>query len=235
MTVRPLHLPNRKPGGALITAIYGDKGGIGKSTIAQHLAYGIGSRGLGEVVVIDVNAEQKTSSSMTIFSELKVEPCYRCTVEDKPANLARVRDVPGVDHIIMDLPPSPREAKAALEQSDLVVIPAVPEHLTMRGVMETIQRVVPPGPHPVVLLNRTPSRGDKEPPAIVTLRQGFAGMNVRVFDTALRQYAAHHHAQGSGIPLVHSPNLYDRGDKAAADVNALVDEFVAMTKGEQQK
>lgn len=220
---------NPGPDETVIIGVYANKGGVGKTTTSTNLAFALGSLGW-KVLLLDVNAGQKMSSSRAVFEGLKVEPTYRLVVEDDPANLALVRQIPGFHFVIIDLPPSAEEAKAGLEQCDAVIVPAISEFLTARGVMETIRESLPEGPVPVVMMSRIPPFNPKRPPQKVQfLRNGFAGMGVRIFDTAMRQYACHNDAQAAGIPVTHDPDQYSNGDKAAADVRALADEVLAMT------
>jgi cellulose biosynthesis protein BcsQ len=226
----PLAFPHANPENGLVVGVYGDKGGIGKSTIATNFAYELGRRGRS-TLLIDVNKLQKSSSSKAVFEHLKVEAGYRLVVEDEPENLARVRDIPGFAFKIIDLPPSPEEARHGLEQCDVVIVPAVLGHLTTAAVVETLQDVIPEGPVPLVVLNMIPPSRElaKESPRVTVVRQGLTAMGVRVCESVLRKYACYSDAQGDGYPITHSPERYDRGDKASKDITALVDEFLFLT------
>lgn len=230
----PLTFPNANPENGLVVGVYGDKGGIGKSTIATNIAYELGRRGLS-TLLIDVNKLQQSSSSLAVFDRLKVEAGYRLVVEDDPENLARVRDIPGFAFKIVDMPPSPKEAADGLAECDVVIVPAILGHLTTAAVVETLTDVIPEGPVPLVVFNMIPPSREmaKESPRITVVRQGLISMRVRVFDTVLRRYTCYSDAQGEGYPITHSPERYDRGDKAARDTTALVDEFLLLTKTQQ--
>jgi cellulose biosynthesis protein BcsQ len=233
--VAPLDLPGRDPADPFVVAWWADKGGVGKTTWACHMAYEIGARGLGPVLQVDTNVHQARSSSSAVFKKLQIDPPYACTVEADPANLARVRRLRSYRYVVEDLPPSPDEAAAGLGEADVIFVPAVQEFLAFQGVMETIEilrETVPESARrTVVLLNRTGhTRGDRQPRAVQQIRQGLTAMGVRFFAATGRAYNAHQHAQAHGIPLTHSPELYDNGVSAAADVRAVVDEFMAMTR-----
>lgn len=238
LVVPPLDLPPRPDGEPLVAAVWADKGGVGKTTWASHLAYELGAQGYGPVLLIDTNVHQQRSSSTAVFTRLKVDPPYACTQEAEPRNLARVRGIRAYRRIVIDLPPSPDEAAAGLAQADVVIVPALQEFLAFQGVMETIQLlqqyVAQGGGQTVILLNRTGhNRGDRPTAAVQQIQDGLTAMGVRFMVSTGRAYGAHQHAQAHGVPLTHSPGLYDRGDKAAADVRAVVAEFVAMTRMER--
>lgn len=226
----PLAFPNANENG-LVIGVYGDKGGIGKSTVATNLAYTLGQRG-SRVLVIDVNKLQKMSSSKAVFEHMQVDAGYRLVVEDDPANLELVRNIPGFDFKIVDLPPSPDEASAGLEECDVVIIPALLGYLTTAAVIETITDVIPEGPVPLVLLNMIPPGRElaKESPKVTVVRQGLTSMGVRVLTSTLRRYTCYSDAQADGIPITHTPSLYNCGDKAARDINAVTDEFMMLAE-----
>lgn len=204
-----------------VVAVYGGKGGIGKTTTASSIAWLLG-RDQGETLLVDANANQPSATE--IYEQLQCDATYTLTTEKDPTKLSYVRRVPFA-WVVMDCPPSPDEAAAALEAADLVVVPFTPRWLETRAIMRTL-RALSGRPHYVLFTaiaynKRTVSRASRE---------ALSGLGVPLLESEVRRYDAHEHAQGSGWP-VFTPEAQQRithADRSAADYAAVRDELLSL-------
>lgn len=208
-----------------VVVIYGGKGGIGKTTTAVSLAYLLG-RDQGKTLLVDANADQP--SAQLIYDTLAVDAPYDITVEENPELLGRIKGV-DYNYVVIDCPPSPREAQAALGVADLVLVPYVPRWLETQAIMRTIRDALDGRPYRVLL---TAVEHAMKSRARIT-REALSGFGVPMFDTHVRRYVAHEQAQSNGVPLfeLEAVGRFDNADRAAADYLAVRDEVLKLLDG----
>ena len=148
----------------MIVALLNQKGGVGKTTLALHLA-GRWSREGKRVIVIDADpqgsaldwsAQRARESAPRLFA---VVGLARDTLHREAPDLAR-----GADHVIIDGPPRVASLlRSALLATDLVLIPAQPSPFDGWASAEMLRlleeaRVFRPGLAARFLLNRCAAR-----------------------------------------------------------------------------
>jgi|SRR6185437_5958393 len=117
-------------------ALVCQKGGVGKTTIALHLATAFTQHDYG-VVVLDLDPQ----ASATEWKDYRAAE-FPAVQSIQPARLQRVlaeaRDI-GADIVILDTAPhSEGTALEAAKQSDLVLVPTQPSILDLRALGKTV-------------------------------------------------------------------------------------------------
>jgi chromosome partitioning protein len=185
-----------------VVVVFGGKGGIGKTTTATNLAYLSGAEGR-RTLMVDANADQP--SAQLIYNTMKVDAPYDLAVEENPELLGEIKRV-RYDRVIVDCPPSPREARAAIDAADLVIVPYVPKFLETQAIMRTIRGALDGRPYRVLFVAVTHAMRSRAALA----REALAGFDVPMFGTDVRHYTVHEKAQANGVAIF---------DPAAADLD----------------
>src|SRR6266496_5033732 len=186
----------------VVIAVYGGKGGIGKTTTATNLAHAFGADGR-KTLLVDANADQP--SAQLIYNMLKTPAPYDLTVEENPELLGQIKRVP-YEYVVIDCPPSPREARAGIGQADLVIVPYVPKFLETQAIMRTIRDTLSSRPDRVLFVAVMYSMRSRA----ALSREALAVFSVPMFRTDIRHYTAHEKAQANGVAIF---------DPAAADLD----------------
>ena len=113
---------------ARIVVVGGQKGGTGKSTIAQNLAVALALDG-GDVMMIDTDTPQNTSKNWTESRRAdRISPAIQCEIReglDVGAAIGLFRT--GFSHIVVDTGAADSlELRVALVDADVLVTPFVP-------------------------------------------------------------------------------------------------------------
>jgi len=175
-----------------VIAIYGGKGGIGKTTTALNFAYLFGADG-HRTLLVDANVDQP--SARDTFEDMKDDPPYDLTVEENPELLGRIKSAP-FDRVVIDCPPSPREAQPAFDAADYIVVPFVPKYMETKAIARTIKDTLDKRRYRllfVAVTNGMKGRSDQS-------RETLAGFSVPMFRTIIRHYVAHEKSQSNGLP-----------------------------------
>jgi chromosome partitioning protein len=209
----------------VVVAVYGGKGGIGKTTTATNLAWLFGKDG-HKTLAVDANVDQP--SALEIYEMLKGDPPYELTVEEKPELLGGIKRV-SYDRVVIDCPPSPREARAAIDAADIVVVPYVPKFLETKAIMRTLSGTLSGRPYRVLFVavqHAMRTRAD-------LARESLAGFSVPMFATTVRHYIAHEKAQANGLPvfLPEAASLDPKVPDAAEDYRQVYAELVTQIGG----
>ena len=148
----------------MITALLNQKGGVGKTTLALHLAGAWAGR-RKRVLVIDADpqgsaldwSEQRGREGLDLL--FPVVGLARDMLHRELPAIAH-----GYDHVVIDGPPRVAGiARSALLAADLVIVPAQPSPFDGWASAEMLRlldeaRVYRPGLHAVMLLNRCGAR-----------------------------------------------------------------------------
>lgn len=122
----------------MIVALSNSKGGVGKSTLAVHLAVWCKERG-GDVALVDADAQE--SSSVWLLEAAPHIPLFRLqTPDDILDQLAELRH--RFDFVVVDGPAGLSEVtRAILLVADIALLPCGPSVLDLRAADEAIRVV----------------------------------------------------------------------------------------------
>lgn len=209
------------PDGPFVLTVHGGKGGIGKTTLAEHLAWWFARR--GRTLLVDADTGQQ--SAMDIYVRTKQAP-FDAAAENDPATLGKIRAVPH-RFVIIDSPPAADQAAAAIEAADMVLIPIVPRILDIRAIMRTVSGIGD-RPHRVVLSRVTTNMGKSRVRAV---QEALAGQGVPMLSTIVREYLGPHEtARMHNLPVMHPalPDLGKTGPLAASDMRLVWREIAEL-------
>jgi chromosome partitioning protein len=222
------YVPARE--GPFIITLHGGKGGIGKTTIAEHLAWGFSDYGK----TLQVDADGGQQSAKALYDRYRVPAPYDVAVETDPRLLGNLRRVPH-KYVIIDGPPSAAEAQAAIEAADLVLVPLVPRVMDISAVMRTIKATLADRrPYQVVITRVQSNMGNSRVEAV---RGALQGNGVPVLSTKLREYMGPHElARTHGLPVTHPQVVelstgdaaQERARRAAMDLTDLFKEVATL-------
>lgn len=126
----------------MIIAFLNQKGGVGKTTLAVHLA-GEFARSGQRVLVVDADPQGSALDWAQMRSQRRLPRCFRVvglareTLHQELPEAAR-----GVDHVIVDGPPRVTAlARSALIAADLVLIPVQPSPFDVWASAEVVALV----------------------------------------------------------------------------------------------
>ena len=206
-----------------VHVVMNQKGGVGKSTLAMNLA----------AVKADVLAGSECDDEASSVLAVSIDPqgsavWWAERVRELPFRIAqahddadilrRLRELPGVEHVVVDTPgwigdiPGGMEngdsgdaLDAALSSADLVIVPIVPEPLAFDPTARTIVKVLQPRgiPFVVVTNNWDPRDGktDLEQTQEFVKSQGWPLAN-----TVVRHYKVHSRAAAEGQVVTEYPS-----------------------------
>jgi chromosome partitioning protein len=174
----------------MIMTLANSKGGVGKSTIAIHLAAFF--QKLAPTLLVD---SDHIRASLAWSRRGKLP--FHVVDENQQAKAMRENRY---DHIVFDTPGSidDRGLKELLEGCDLMIIPAVPEASATDGLFYTLSRLQGIADNFRVLLNRVKHNRPQE---AVELRAALVGMGVKIFATDIPDLVAFDKASAQGIPV----------------------------------
>jgi chromosome partitioning protein len=189
-----------------VIACAGQKGGVGKTTIALGLAATFADIS-GRALVVDVDAQ---ASATEIADEAGEGLPFDFAASTDPAELAALRAARDYDAIFVDLPGS-LDGLGVLGQvmrsADLVIIPMVPERQAVTPTLRTARAVAAAGvPYRVVLNQVDPLRGAGPAEAAWELLDREQIPRMRSF---IRRYVAHSQSQLDGLMVTQY-----RGDRS---------------------
>jgi chromosome partitioning protein len=153
-----------------ILASAAHKGGVGKTTLAAHLAVEAERAGADPVVLLDTDPQE----SLTDWHKARVaeRPTLLSPTLKTLSNMIAELRARGAALAIVDTPPGSRAAiSAALAVADLVLIPAQPSPIDLRAVGTTVDMVEDAGKPLIFVINRATPRTRLAAQAAVALSQ----------------------------------------------------------------
>ncbi len=213
-------------------ALIARKGGVGKSTLALHLAVEAARRG-ERVALVDLDpqgsaagwwrARERERQAGAVLAHLAL---VECTAAELPAVLrAARRDGLGVA-MVDTAPHADEQAAAAARAADTVLIPTRPGILDLRAIDATVALVRRHRAACIVLNACPPGRGGTEAGIVAEAREALAGYRLPVAPVAVVQRAVLSHAlaMGRGVAEV------EPAGRAAAELAALYDAAIRGTQ-----
>ena len=202
-----------------ILAVTVNKGGVGKTMLTKSIATAATLAGLN-VLILDMDTQQNSTKWGRRRKELqgKVLPMVKFSTEgDLEDEIKRAKGA-GCDLVVLDTPPGRSgEAPAAVEASDLVLIPCGAEDVdSFDGVPKTARLARTSGKKAVGLLNfATPgSRLQEE-----TARAVMDVIGIPLAPVILHRYTVHRDANPKGL----TAQEMEPDSRAAAEIAGLWD------------
>src|SRR5665213_2079422 len=123
-----------------VIVLASQKGGVGKTTLAAHLAIAAEAAGAGPVVLIDTDPQGSLSAWWNV-REAEAPALAPSTIAELPEKLAALA-VAGYTFAVIDTPPAITGAiRAVVGTADLVLIPTRPSPHDLRAVGSTVELV----------------------------------------------------------------------------------------------
>lgn len=207
-----------RPDGPLVVAVWGGKGGIGKTTSAFELADGFAC--IGKTLMVNADLKQ-TDGGATELANQRGELPFELMESEEPTELRKLKTLRQFRYIVTDNAPHRDTAKLrAAADADLVVVPMPVRHLDVRGVMSSIRLHLQPigAKYKVLLTSVEHARRSKAE----TTQQTMRALGMPVYKTTIRRYDAHENAGSMGVSIFLGEGT--NWNKAADDARAYVNE-----------
>ncbi len=198
------------------------KGGVGKSTLATHLAVWLHDRGFRTALV---DTDKQRSSSQWIG---EVEPAITVCVADTPEEcLAKAQElIASHDFVVGDAPGGLEDlSRTLLILADLAIFPISPSILDVRSVagattvLRYAQGINGGKPEGRLVLNKMKTRDTISH----ELREGAPKLGLQVAQNVIRDLQAYREAAQQGTVVQRAGR---KGARAAADIDALFTELL---------
>lgn len=192
------------------------KGGVGKTTLAVHLAV-LAQQAGQRTLLIDLDP-QRSAAAWWRAREAETP----ALVETQPAELRDILDAAradGVDLVVVDTRPSVEADVAHVAAlSDLVLIPTRPAIFDLRAILGTLDVVKGTARRALLVLNTCPpSRGAGEASIVTDARRALTAFGVPVASVAITSRATFASAPVTGLTAGET----EPQGKAAKEIRAL--------------
>jgi len=152
-----------------ILALVSQKGGVGKTTLAGHLAVEA-ERGGNSVAVLDTDP-QGSLAAWWNSREAETPLFVKSSLAELRQQLTELETM-GIDLVVIDTPPAiTAHIQLVVACSDLILIPARPSPHDLRAVGSTIELVEPTGKPMIFVVNGATQRARITADAAIALSQ----------------------------------------------------------------
>ncbi len=175
----------------MIITVASFKGGVGKSTTSIHLASYFSDEGKNNVLLLDGDANRSVSN----WAERGNLP-FKVADERHAAKYSR-----DAEHIIIDTAARPNEEdlKTLAEGCDLLILPCVPDVLSLEAMMLTVETLKKLNSDSYkVLLTIVPPKPNRDGDEA---RKSLLKADLPLFDTPIRRFQAYKKAALLGVPV----------------------------------
>lgn len=175
----------------MIVTVASFKGGVGKSTTSIHLASYFSQEGKNNVLLLDGDANRSVSN----WAERGKLPFL---VADERHAAKYSRDA---DHIIIDTAARPNEEdlKTLAEGCDLLILPCVPDVLSLEAMMLTVEALKKLNSDSYkVLLTIVPPKPNRDGDEA---RKSLLKADLPLFNSSIRRFQAYKKAALLGVPV----------------------------------
>ena len=175
----------------MIITVASFKGGVGKSTTSIHLASYFSDEGKNNVLLLDGDANRSVSN----WAERGNLP-FKVADERHAAKYSR-----DADHIIIDTAARPNEEdlKTLAEGCDLLILPCVPDVLSLEAMMLTVETLKKLNSDSYkVLLTIVPPKPNRDGDEA---RKSLLKADLPLFDGSIRRFQAYKKAALLGVPV----------------------------------
>jgi chromosome partitioning protein len=192
------------------------KGGVGKTTLAIHMAVLADQAGL-RTLLVDLDPQRSAASW---WRARAAETPH--LVETEPGNLRDILEAAaddGVDLVVVDARPSlETDAAHVAAMADLVMVPTRPAIFDLRAILGTLDIVKGTARRSLIVLNACPPpRGAGEASIVVEARYALAAFGVPVAPVAIVNRSAFPAAAVDGLTACEA----EPDSKAAKEMRAL--------------
>jgi len=199
-----------------VVGLLSRKGGVGKTTLAVHLAVLAQQAGL-RTLLVDLDPQRSAAAWWRAR-----EADTPALVETQPAELRGILDAAradGIDLVVIDTRPSAEADVAHVAGvADLVLIPTRPAIFDLRAILGTLDVVKGAARRSLLVLNACPpARGAGEASIVTDARRALVAFGVPVAPAAITSRAAFASAPVTGLTVAET----DPHGKAATEIRAL--------------
>lgn len=213
----------------MIVACGGIKGGVGKTTLAVHLAVLAVADGRGDVLLIDADSQGSASDFTALRREARAGDSGYTSVQLAGAAVRSegLRLAAKFDRLFIDVGGQDSAGqRAALSMAQVVVLPFLPSSLDIWSLERTADmleeaRAYNAELRALAVLNRADPSGHDNLAALEVARE-IAGL--RILNTRLGNRKAFRNATGQGLAVT---EIRPRDAKAIAEITNLFQEILA--------
>lgn len=201
-------------------AIIAQKGGVGKTTLAVHIAFLAAMKGKA-VVFLDIDP-QGTGVDWIQEREKENELVAVGVPADQLGAFLKKAEEGGADLVVIDTAPSSsRDAATAAGKADFVLVPCTPSKGAMKTLPATLGIINRAGKPYSIALNGTPLGGRADHVADLMRQQGF-----KVLNSAISRRVALDYCNDDGQTVFE----YEPESKAAREIEELYSELAIILK-----
>jgi chromosome partitioning protein len=199
-----------------ILSLLAQKGGVGKTTLAVHLAVLASQKGQ-RVILVDTDPQKSTADWWEVREAHEPELVAIDAAQLSQVVKAAKKD--SVDLVLVDTAPHAQaEAAVAAKLSDLVLIPTRPAILDLRAIGSTVEIAKAVSAKAAIVLNSCPPRrGTGEAAIVHEARKGLADYGLPIAPQAITQRAALSHALIDGRAVTE----FEPKGKASTELESL--------------